>query len=262
MSPRIDLVDSSEESSTRSHRKHLRRGGDCHSTANASDISSLNGSENEFVFDDDESVPKRNAKCCASEFCNMSENGVCNKCARASTVSDDDNVDENDAPGKVPKSKAKDPSSPEYLEELLQGPPKLDDDISINTEGGLAEIQTYGARETLRFHPRLKNNTRVVLEAVKEDGLALEYASPQLQNNKVVVLEAIKQNGLALEYASSELQNDPDIVAHAVRQNGKYKPKDTNCSKQYSTQFFCSVLHHHVLLLTAFFACSFLIYQH
>ena len=60
-------------------------GGDCRSTANASDVSSLNGSYNEFdndlllLNDDNKLVPKRNAKCCAGEFCGMSENGVCNK---------------------------------------------------------------------------------------------------------------------------------------------------------------------------------------
>ena len=50
-------------------------GGDCRSTANTSDVSSLDGSYNDFdndlflLNDDDKSVPKRNAKYCAGEFC-------------------------------------------------------------------------------------------------------------------------------------------------------------------------------------------------
>lgn len=36
-------------------------------------------------------------------------------------------------------------------------------------------------------------NKEVVLEAVKEDGYALRYASEELQNDKEVVLEAVKK---------------------------------------------------------------------
>ena len=45
-----------------------------------------------------------------------------------------------------------------------------------------------------------------VLEAVKQDGYALEYASEELRGDREVVLAAVKQNGRALEQASFKLQ--------------------------------------------------------
>jgi hypothetical protein len=50
----------------------------------------------------------------------------------------------------------------------------------------------------------LKADKDVVLEAVQEDGSALQYACAELKADKDVVLEACRQNGLALEYASAE----------------------------------------------------------
>jgi hypothetical protein len=41
-----------------------------------------------------------------------------------------------------------------------------------------------------------------VLEAVKNDGWVLYYASKYLINDKQVVLVAVKKNRLALKYAS------------------------------------------------------------
>ncbi len=63
------------------------------------------------------------------------------------------------------------------------------------------------------------NNKQMVLEAVKQEGLALLNASNELQNNKEVVLEAVKQEGMALEYASDELQNNKEIVIEAVKKD-------------------------------------------
>ena len=60
----------------------------------------------------------------------------------------------------------------------------------------------------------------VVLEAVKQDGRALEYASEELRGDKEVVMEAVKQYGRALEYASEELRGDKEVVMEAVKQNG------------------------------------------
>ncbi len=40
---------------------------------------------------------------------------------------------------------------------------------------------------------------------------ALEYADNSLKADREVVLEAVKSNGHALEYASFELQNDPEL---------------------------------------------------
>ena len=57
-----------------------------------------------------------------------------------------------------------------------------------------------------------KNSSReIVLRAVKQDGLALEYASYELKADRKVVLAAVKQNGDALKYAANELKADPEL---------------------------------------------------
>ena len=45
----------------------------------------------------------------------------------------------------------------------------------------------------------------MVLEAVKQKGCALEYASAELKSDKEVVMTAVIHDGGALEYASEEL---------------------------------------------------------
>jgi hypothetical protein len=42
--------------------------------------------------------------------------------------------------------------------------------------------------------------------------MILVHASDELRNDREVVLTAIKQNGLALKYASKELQADPELI--------------------------------------------------
>jgi hypothetical protein len=65
----------------------------------------------------------------------------------------------------------------------------------------------------------LLNDPQIVVEAVKQRGTALRYASAALRNDPQIVVEAVKQRGTALEYASEALRNDPQIVIEAVKQN-------------------------------------------
>ena len=58
------------------------------------------------------------------------------------------------------------------------------------------------------------------LEAIKEDGRFLEYASLELRADRNVVLAAVRQASLAIAYASPVLQADREVVLAAVRQNG------------------------------------------
>ena len=46
-----------------------------------------------------------------------------------------------------------------------------------------------------------------MLEAVKQNGYALQYASAALKDDREFMLEAITQNGNALKYASAGLRN-------------------------------------------------------
>lgn len=74
-----------------------------------------------------------------------------------------------------------------------------------------------------------ENSTREeVLEAVKQDGLDLGYASKELQNDKEVVLKAIAEDEEALEYASNELKKNPEFLAEARKiVNEKEKQYDS-----------------------------------
>ena len=47
------------------------------------------------------------------------------------------------------------------------------------------------------------------MEAVKQDGRALEYASAELKGDREIVMEAVKQNGHALQDAGGELSGPP-----------------------------------------------------
>ena len=65
----------------------------------------------------------------------------------------------------------------------------------------------------------LRADCEIVLAAVKQNGLALDYAAVELQANREIVLVAVKQNGLALEYVAVELRADHGIVLAAVLEN-------------------------------------------
>lgn len=59
----------------------------------------------------------------------------------------------------------------------------------------------------------------IVLRAVQNCGLALEYASTRLKADKEIVSKAIEQNGYALNFASDILQKDQELIFKAIRQN-------------------------------------------
>lgn len=51
----------------------------------------------------------------------------------------------------------------------------------------------------------LKNNFDVCLEAVKSDGMSLQFMDSINKSEHVIVLEAVKNKGKALEYAGTDL---------------------------------------------------------
>ena len=54
----------------------------------------------------------------------------------------------------------------------------------------------------------LKNNPEFVLETVKLDGGALEFASDDLRDNKKIVLEAVKNDYECFEFIGDVCKND------------------------------------------------------
>ena len=63
----------------------------------------------------------------------------------------------------------------------------------------------------------LRADREVIFEAVKENGMALEYANDNLKADRDVVLAAVKQNGSALEYAGKYLKADREVVLEAIK---------------------------------------------
>jgi hypothetical protein len=73
----------------------------------------------------------------------------------------------------------------------------------------------------LEFAPEeLKGDREVVLEAVKQYGRDLEFASDNLKEDRGVVMTAVIQDGLALEFAAEALKADREIVMEALKKNG------------------------------------------
>ena len=66
----------------------------------------------------------------------------------------------------------------------------------------------------------MKNDKDVVLAAIKSSPVSLIYASLNIKNDKDIILIAVSQFGYLLKYASTNLQNDKDVVLAAVEEHG------------------------------------------
>jgi hypothetical protein len=82
----------------------------------------------------------------------------------------------------------------------------------------------------------------MAFKAVKNDGFALRYVD-KFKNNKELVLEAVKNKGEAIQFASEDLQCDNEIVLTALSNDGMalrvcddYVKRNVN----YTTIAFCN----------------------
>lgn len=78
----------------------------------------------------------------------------------------------------------------------------------------------------------MKKNRDIAIAAVRQNGLALEFAEAELKKDKTVVGAAVRSEGRSLEFADAELINQKldfvgaDMIKHraivvvAIRQNG------------------------------------------
>jgi hypothetical protein len=64
-----------------------------------------------------------------------------------------------------------------------------------------------GVRFSQYASDELKNDRKVVLAAVIQNGYLYQYASDALKNDREVVLAAVNQNGHSLLHVSNELKN-------------------------------------------------------
>ena len=109
---------------------------------------------------------------------------------------------------------------------------KLDDYNSLENKELKVEFLTRG----LLPKGTTVDDKEIVLEAVKQNSNALEYANEELKNDKEVVLETVKKNGYALYYSSEELKNDREVVLEAVKQNGNallYASEELKNNKEF-----------------------------
>ena len=65
------------------------------------------------------------------------------------------------------------------------------------------------AQDCKATHTQMKNDATVVMEAVQQNGLALQYASEEMKGNETIVMAAVKQYGFALRHASEEMKGNP-----------------------------------------------------
>jgi hypothetical protein len=111
-----------------------------------------------------------------------------------------------------------DPSALKYASRKL----KKDEDIVNNAVLSVVNINN---KTSLKKHPlnyaskSFRNNSIIMMAAVKTCGLSLNFASKKLKNSRTLVQAAIKQNAFAFEYASKALKKDVDIILLAVEAN-------------------------------------------
>jgi hypothetical protein len=71
------------------------------------------------------------------------------------------------------------------------------------------------------WRPRaLSKSAQVVLEAVRVQGGALEFAATDLQRMPEIVTAAVKHNGLAIKWAWKEAKSSKEVTLTALKQNG------------------------------------------
>ena len=66
----------------------------------------------------------------------------------------------------------------------------------------------------------LRNNFRLVMEAVRLDGINIFYAGEESRDNSDILLVAVKNEPTALWCASERLKDDKKIVLQAVKRDG------------------------------------------
>ena len=60
------------------------------------------------------------------------------------------------------------------------------------------------------------SNREIILEAVKINGMLIQYATNELKDDKEIVLIAVKNDGAALHYVSENMKNDEEVVFEAI----------------------------------------------
>ena len=62
----------------------------------------------------------------------------------------------------------------------------------------------------------MQGDREVVMSAVAQSGLALEYATEEMRGDREVVMSAVAEDAYALQYATEEMKGDREVVMAAV----------------------------------------------
>lgn len=106
----------------------------------------------------------------------------------------------------------------ELFEDLLHFQLPLECGLQPQRECALREVLRDGMA-LARFSEDFGEDHEIVLAAVSEDGLALQFTS--LQHDLQIVLAAVRQNGMALKFADPTLQADHALILVAIESNPK-----------------------------------------
>ena len=91
----------------------------------------------------------------------------------------------------------------------------------------------------MQYADHFRNTKDVVLAAVRNDGVAIKWASKPLQADKDVVLAAVRNDGVAIKWASKPLQADNDVIFAAL----KTRPSAVQYSdRQHENEFWAAAL--------------------
>jgi hypothetical protein len=82
-------------------------------------------------------------------------------------------------------------------------------------EAALVAVRQDGA--SLLCFPEFVADRAVVLEAVRQNGMALQFSN--MVENREIVLSAVCENGMALQFASHDLRRDREVVLAALQNN-------------------------------------------
>ena len=57
------------------------------------------------------------------------------------------------------------------------------------------------------------------MQAVSQNGHALQFATEELKGDRKIVMQAASQNGIAFRFATNELKDDEEILQHSLEQS-------------------------------------------
>lgn len=65
----------------------------------------------------------------------------------------------------------------------------------------------------------MKENHSIILEAIKTNASALQFASDKAKTDKTFILKAALTNGMIIEHLEAKFQHDHDIILKCIEQN-------------------------------------------